>query len=205
MMLHTTSVSFVMASSLFLLLALYFSSVSGETEEAPYIVLKEHKGWEEREFPATKWISTDVISNQVHNSPEQVQAFYRLFDYIDGQNSEAMKIPMTAPVSFRILPGEGTEFNFTMSFYIPSNLQETPPKPLDSTSYIEERPSMKVAAKRFGGIFISDLQYATEAAELYELALAEGLGIADIPLWTAGYDGPNVIINRRNEVWLEIN
>ena len=28
--------------------------------------------------------------------------------------------------------------------------------------------------------------------------------VADVPLWTAGYDGPNVIINRRNEVWLEI-
>ena len=44
-----------------------------------------------------------------------------------------------------------------------------------------------------------------QAAELYELAAAEGLAVSDIPLWTAGYDGPAVIINRRNEVWLEIN
>ena len=207
MMLHTTSVSFVMASSMFLLLALYFNSVVAETEEAPYTVLKEHQGWEEREFPATKWVSIDVFSITVHDSPEQQKAFFQLFNYIDGQNSEGMKIPMTAPVSFRILPGEGPncESNFTLSFYIPSNLQENTPLPLDSAVYIEERAPIKVAAKKFGGFVNSDIEFAIQAAELYELAFAEGLGVADVPLWTAGYSGPNVIINRRNEVWLEIN
>ena len=196
-----------MSSSMFLLLALYICSVAADLEIAPYTVLKEHQGWEEREFPATKWISTEVFSISVHDSEESRAAFYRLFDYIDGQNSEGMKIPMTAPVSRRIIAGEGPncESNFTMSFFIPSNLQENPPLPLDSTVYIEERAAFKVAAKRFGGFPTSDIEFAIQAAELYELAFNEGLELTDVPLWTAGFDGPNVITNRRNEVWLEIN
>ena len=196
-----------MSSSMFLLLALYICSAAADLEIAPYTVLKEHQGWEEREFPATKWISTEVFSISVHDSEESRAAFYRLFDYIDGQNSEGMKIPMTAPVSRRIIAGEGPncESNFTMSFFIPSDLQENPPLPLDSTVYIEERAAFKVAAKRFGGFPTSDIEFAIQAAELYELAFNEGLELTDVPLWTAGFDGPNVITNRRNEVWLEIN
>ena len=196
-----------MSSSMFLLLALYICSAAADLEIAPYTVLKEHQGWEEREFPATKWISTEVFSISVHDSEESRAAFYRLFDYIDGQNSEGMKIPMTAPVSRRIIAGEGPncESNFTMSFFIPSNLQENAPLPLDSTVYIEERAAFKVAAKRFGGFPTSDIEFANQAAELYALAFNEGLELTDVPLWTAGFDGPNVITNRRNEVWLEIN
>ena len=196
-----------MSSSMFFLFSFYIYSAAADLEIAPYTVLKEHQGWEEREFPATKWISTEVFSISVHDSEENTAAFFRLFNYIDGQNSESMKIPMTAPVSRRIIPGEGPncESNFTMSFYIPSNLQENPPLPLDSTVYIEERAAFKVAAKRFGGFPTSDIEFAIQAAELYELAFNEGLELTDVPLWTAVYDGPNVITNRRNEVWLEIN
>ena len=188
-------------------LALYIVSIAADTETAPYTVLTEHAGWEEREFPATKWVSTDVFSISVHDSPEHRDAFYRLFNYIDGQNSEGMKIAMTAPVSNRIIAGEGPncESNFTMSFYIPSDLQENPPLPLDASVYIEERAGFQVVSKRFGGFPNNDIEFTIQAAELYELAVAEGLGVAAVPLWTAGFDGPNVIINRRNEVWLEIN
>ena len=193
-----------MSSSMFLLFSFYIYSAAADLEIAPYTVLKEHQGWEEREFPATKWISTDVFSINVQQSEESRAAFYRLFKYIDGQKSESMKIPMTAPVSLRIIPGEGPncESNFTMSFYIPSDLQENSPLPLDSTVYIEERAAFKVAAKRFGGFPTSDIEFAIQAAELYELAFNEGLELTDVPLWTAVYDGPNVITNRRNEVWL---
>jgi len=189
-----------------LLILLCISSAFAALETAPYTVLKDHESWEEREMPALKWISTDVWDLMPHDGPERSKAFQRLFNYIDGQNSESMKVPMTAPVTFRITPGEGPncESNYTMSFFIPMDLQELTPMPLDETLYIEERPSIRVAAKRFGG-FPNDIQFSVEAAELYELAALEGVEVSDIPLWTAGYDGPAVIINRRNEVWLEMN
>ena len=63
------------------------------------------------------------------------------------------KIPMTAPVSMRILPGEGPncESNYTMSFWIPSDFQEDTPAPSDPLLYIEERPGFEVVAKEFPG------------------------------------------------------
>ena len=83
------------------------------------------------------------------------------------------------------------------------NLQENTPLPTGPDIYIEERPAMNVAAIQFPG-FPGDLDYGMKGAELYEAATGEGLELSSIPLWTANYDGPNIIINRRNEVWLEM-
>ena len=114
-----------------------------------------------------------------------------------------MKIPMTAPVTMRIVHGEGKYYNYTMSFYIPSDLQGSPPAPAEQGVFIEERGEMVVVASRFGG-FPTDITYSSKAGELYDLAMQEGITVKGEPLWTAGYDGPSVIIHRRNEVWLEI-
>ena len=68
-------------------------------------------------------------------------------------NDQEMKIPMTSPVTYRIIPGEGPncEGNYTMSFFIPMDLQENTPNPTDPDIYIEERPAVNVAAIRFPG------------------------------------------------------
>ena len=128
-----------------------------------------------------------------------------MFNYIDGSNDVESKIPMTAPVTMRILPGEGPNCgsNYTMSFWISSDMQVETPQPTDPMVYVEERAEFMVVARRFGG-FPGDLVYSAEAAMLYGLATDEGLDVKDVPLWTGGYSGPGVIINRRNEVWLEI-
>merc|ERR1711892_83865 len=177
--------------------------VSCYTEEAPYEVTKEYDEWEVRKYPATKWISTEARDVMPNDGPEHAKAFYRLFHYIDGSNDVETKIPMT--VTLRIFPGEGPncESNFTMSFYIPSDMQVAPPQPTDELNYVEERPEFTVVARRFGG-FPGDLDFGAEAATLYGLAVEEGLVPKEVPLWTGGYSGPSVIINRRNEVWLEI-
>ena len=128
-----------------------------------------------------------------------------MFNYIDGHNDIETKIPMTAPVTYRIIPGEGPncESNYTMSFFIPSDMQIETPQPTDPMLYIEEREEFMVVARKFGG-FPTDLTFSAEAAMLYDLATEEGLEVRDVPLWTGGYSGPSVIINRRNEVWLEV-
>ena len=193
---------------MFLFALLLVGYAVADLEEAPYTVLKEHEGWEERMYPATKWVSIDATDTDVHNGDVHSQVFYKLFNYIDGGNAEGMKIPMTSPVTYKITPGpEGpnSAMDFTMSFLIPMDLQENPPMPEDDLIYIEERPEMMMAAKRFGGFATHDSQFSEQALELYELAMGDGIELPTVPLWTAGYDGPNVIFNRRNEVMFEMN
>merc|ERR1719264_2384687 len=64
-------------------------------------------------------------------------------------------------------------------------------------------PAMRFLTREFGG-FPDELDWTIQAAELFELATAAGLQPKSEPHWTAGYDGPSVIVNRRNEVWLEL-
>ena len=43
------------------------SYVTGDTEVAPYEVVKAHEGWEERSVPALKWISGDGFDISPHD------------------------------------------------------------------------------------------------------------------------------------------
>ena len=83
-----------------------------------------------------------TFATSIQDSPEHSKAFRKLFNYIDGQNSQGLKIPMTTPVTEKIFLSDSGS-NFTMSFYIPSNLQNNPPLPKDSTVFIEERAANK--------------------------------------------------------------
>jgi len=193
------------AAALFILFLPFLGECLSRTEEAPYTVVADHGTWEERDYPATRWVSTDAHDIVVHEGTEWRSAFFRLFNYIDGTNSENSKIPMTKPVSVRILPGEGPNCgsNFTMSFLVPHELQESAPQPTDPLVWLEDRPAFRLVAQQFPG-FPGELDWSIQAAKLYEVATAEGLKPAAEPLWTAQYDDPHVIVDRRNEVWLEL-
>ena len=54
-------------------------------------------------LPALRWVSTDAHDIVVHEGTEWRAAFFRLFNYIDGTNSENTKIPMTKPVTARYI------------------------------------------------------------------------------------------------------
>ena len=97
-----------------------------------------------------------TFATSVQDSPEHSKAFRKLFNYIDGQNSEGIKIPMTTPVTEKIFLSDAGS-NFTMSFYIPSNLQNNPPLPKDSTIFIEERAANK-AVHRIQLIFMNPVK-----------------------------------------------
>jgi hypothetical protein len=75
--------------------------------------------------------------------------FWKLLNYISGQNDKKIKIPMTAPVSIFIDPGAGPncESTFSMAFFIPAEFQEDTPLPTDPDVSIEEREEIKVYAR----------------------------------------------------------
>eukprot|EP00094_Tigriopus_californicus_P004036 TCALIF_03887-PA protein Name:"Similar to HEBP2 Heme-binding protein 2 (Homo sapiens)" AED:0.01 eAED:0.01 QI:220/0.5/0.66/1/1/1/3/141/181 len=161
--------------------------------------------YEVRDYPARKWVSTYNYAMNIHDGEESSVSFHRLFDYIDGNNMEETKIDMTSPVTIFIKPGAGPncESEFTMSFYIPEIYQEAPISPKSDDVYIEERDEFRIVASQFSGFATSE-DYIKAAATLYEQATADGYNLMADTYYTAGYDGPYTIVNRRNEVWFKV-
>nr|XP_027221723.1 heme-binding protein 2-like isoform X2 [Penaeus vannamei] len=175
-------------------------------ESAPYDLVNSAETYEERVYPAQKWVTTSHLSISHHEATSDVM-FRKLFNYIDGQNDAAMKIDMTAPVTTLVIPGEGPncENNFTMSFYVPAAHQDNPPTPTNPDVYIEERPELHVFSRRFHG-FANDEDWIVNAAQLHDDLVAAGEeGVDFQTYYTVGYDSPFVIIGRNNEVWFMKN
>lgn len=83
--------------------------------------------------------------------------FWKLFNFISGQNERQVTIPMTAPVSVLVEPdgqetdgasaGNAVETTFTMAFYIPAPFDENPPLPIDPSVSIEYRPELRILVR----------------------------------------------------------
>ena len=108
-------------------------------------IVKE-AGYEVREFPARRWVSTDSVADNPHDGPESGETFDLLFQYIAGNNAEGVEIDMTAPVTRLITPSPVPmePKAFTESFYIPAIYQENPVQPIDPLVYIEDRATFQV-------------------------------------------------------------
>ncbi|CAL4156844.1 unnamed protein product [Meganyctiphanes norvegica] len=169
---------------------------------APYDVIKTTESYEERHYPARKWVST--MSYSISYDTCHSEMFNKLFDYIDGQNDQGIKIAMTSPVTTLVQPGAGPncESNFTRSFLIPEDHTAAPPAPTNTDVFIEERPELlSVFVRQFEG-FPNEDDYIREAAALaYDLNSSGEDGVNYDIWYMAGYDGPYTIENRRNEVW----
>ncbi|XP_056422633.1 heme-binding protein 2 [Hyla sarda] len=158
--------------------------------------------YEARQYEATKWVSTEVTSVKDWDSAIST-GFMRLFGYIQGNNEKKEKVEMTAPVTTYIEPGAGPacESTITVSFYIPPEHQENPPKPTESNVFVTERPQMTVYVRTFGG-FTNGAKNQEQILQLSECLRRDGKQFDENNIYTAGYDSPFKLLNRHNEVWL---
>ncbi|XP_063841846.1 heme-binding protein 2-like [Scylla paramamosain] len=170
------------------------------SEIAPYTVVREAQGYEERAYPSAHWVC--------HNTSLQdpgltADSFWPLFGYISGANLNAVSIPMTAPVTVRVQKDNQTgNWNTMMCFYIPEAHQESPPAPYSEDVDVVMRPAMNVFANRKGGNLTTE-EWATFAEE-FKATLTTEEPTADLSTYyIVGYDSPSKATNRRNEVWFQ--
>ncbi|CAL4144095.1 unnamed protein product, partial [Meganyctiphanes norvegica] len=180
-----------------------FITLAAASESAPYDVTNSYETYEERHYPARKWVST--MGFGISWDAVQRAMFDRLFNYIDGQNEMGIKIDMTSPVTTFVQPGDGPDselFNFTMSFLIPEVHISDTPVPSNSEVFIEERPDLpSVLVRQFPG-FAHDVDFIRQAAELASDIQAAGEENINMDTcYLVGYDSPFDIFNRRNEIW----
>ncbi|KAJ7303323.1 hypothetical protein JRQ81_012265 [Phrynocephalus forsythii] len=131
--------------------------------------------------------------------PALVRGFWRLFRYIQGANEKQVKIPMTAPVLARIQGGPGTQ-GIDVYFMLPEAFRGDPPTPTENTVYLESLPPLEAYVRFFGG-WMTDRTRQLQLRYLDEQLAKAGVATQEGFHYTAGFNSPFELTNRRNEVW----
>tara|TARA_R110002073_G_scaffold188642_1_gene347561 strand:- start:1802 stop:2473 length:672 start_codon:yes stop_codon:yes gene_type:complete len=191
-------------------------SVLGKSgvEIAPYRVIKSdnQQKTELRHYERFVLVSTPMYGGMDEGKKG---AFYKLFDYISGKNTERSKIAMTAPV---FLDNTGVEIPITasvfiediaeqstMSFVLPASFTlDTAPLPQDPDVKIHEMSDYTAAVITFSGVLEGD-SIDKHRTHLETWIESKGYKITG-PYKAAGYNPPFTIpALRRNEVLIPIN
>jgi len=185
----------VLLISLFGAAQLYMKASQDKIEQYPYKVIKKFDDFEIRKYEAA--LFSTVRMNTSSYSESSNLGFRQLAGYIFGANEQNQKIAMTSPVAMEL------DSNTKMMFLVPSTYSEEDlPKPNNENIKFERRDSKMMAAIRFGG-------WANDAKiDEYEQKLAQALKLKGIEItgkyMYLGYNPPFEIINRRNEVVVEV-
>lgn len=174
---------------------LYMKSMSGKIEQYPYVVLKEFDDFEVRKYEAA--LFSTVKLNESSYEESSSKGFRQLAGYIFGDNEQGQKIAMTSPVAMEI------DSNTKMMFMVPAQYEESSlPKPTNKNIQFERREAKTMAAVKFGG-WAND-----KKIEEFEKKLTLALERENIKtigkFMYFGYNAPYEILNRRNEVVVEV-
>ena len=185
----------------------YFGS---NVEQAEYIVLKNERDYEVREYKA-RIVAQTTVEGSYDESLNK--GFTIIAGYIFGGNTAQQKIAMTAPVTQQnsekvamtapvLASLEGN--SRVISFVMPSSYTlQTLPVPNDARVILKELPSQKIAVIGFSW-FRSETRVQLMQKTLLESLTRDGVQIVGVPSY-AGYNAPwTPPWMNRNEVLVEI-
>lgn len=184
--------------SILLLIAIiqiYISRSTQQTEQYSYKVLKNYNKFEIRKYDSALFSSVKL--NKKGYKESSSEGFSILAGYIFGNNESNEKIAMTSPVMMEL--GDTTK----MMFMVPKNKNlENLPNPKNSKIVFEKQEEKIFAAIRFDG-WADD-----EKIEKYKSILRDELEKEKIDFVNKflflGYNPPYEVMNRRNEVVIEL-
>jgi len=179
----------------FIAVQLFAMSGQRNIETYPYRVIKKYDGFETRSYEATLFSSVKLPSGTYRNASSK--GFSILAGYIFGGNERKEKIAMTSPVAMSL------EDSMTMMFMVPKKFnKETLPKPNQSEIEFKEEPAKTVAAINFGG-WASDEKIEENKQKLIAALEAERIPHTN-RFYFLGYNAPYEMINRRNDIIVEL-
>jgi hypothetical protein len=169
-----------------------------------YNLIESSDEIEIREYQNTGWVSTEMVGDSAENLTRS--SFYKLFNYISGQNSSKQKISMTVPVLNKIntrTPFSKIDKVATMSFFLTNSSVETFPLPNDSSVSLTNLPSKRYAVIAYSGYSNRNDQEA-HLIKLGNHLVEKGLKFEKEHYFFAGYNSPFKFFGRHNEVWIEL-
>jgi hypothetical protein len=165
-------------------------------EEQPYKIIKTFNDFEIRFYPPA---TLATINSTSKNYKELGNSGFRvLAKYIFGGNKENKNISMTAPVYMNI-----SDTLSSMSFVMPKNYDKNNlPTPNNSNIIIKSTDEIFVAVIKFSG-FASDEKININIEKLKKLLIENKISFYGNFNYL-GYNPPFQIINRRNEIIVNV-
>jgi len=172
-----------------------YTVTRAKTETQKYEVLYTKGKFEIRFYPEAI-LATVEMDGSFDNSRNS--GFRVLAGYIFGGNQENSQIAMTSPVRM-----SGDEKLNRMSFVLPSEMEyEKLPVPNDKRVKLHMSKPMYIASVRFGG-YASESDISKHKEELAEVLKELNLQHSS-QFEYLGYNAPFEMVNRRNEVQVEL-
>ena len=132
-------------------------------------------------------------------------AFFRLFQYISGENEGHVIIPMTVPVITKVFLDEQYQpTSASMSFYLGQDYQDSPPAPANPLVGVEMWDDIVIYERAIGGRGMpSEDRWTAEFTKLYDaLVLADITPETRLAI-TAGYTRPGYGQQRYEAIYIE--
>ena len=167
------------------------------TQQQPYKVLAQHKGFELREYPAGIQIETTVGGDFINAGS---LGFRPLVQFISGNNKASQSIAMTAPV----IQESASTSKHMVRFVLPEQMKpDDVPDAMDPRVKVIQVPKHLAAAKRFSGSWNQD-KFDLEGKKLVSELLSSGLETVG-SLYFARFDPPwKPGFLKRNEVLIRV-
>jgi hypothetical protein len=172
------------------------SFTSKDIETPDYKVLKTIDEVELRLYPKMIVAKTSLSDKSFENQGSN--GFRTIANYIFGGNEKNQKIAMTAPVVMEMSDSA------TMYFVMPKQYKkEDLPNPSSKNVRITEESSKTLAVISYGG-FSSDKKIQKHQKELMKVLMKNNIKTKGAYMYM-GYNAPWDVINRRNEVAIEVD
>lgn len=168
---------------------------TNEIESLKYEVVKSYSDFEIRKYEASNFCMVDLPGQSYSGSSSS--GFRILANYIFGGNERQQQIAMTSPVAMNM------DKSVEMMFMVPSEYElDELPKPNNNAVQFHTEPEKVVAVRRFGG-WASDEVIQEEVARLKQSLEEQNIRFKNRVTYF-GYNPPYQLVNRRNEVVLEV-
>ena len=190
-----TIISFVICIIVLILAQVYSIMSTTRTEQHKYQVLKSYGNVEIRKYEPAIFSSVMLGKNSYREISGK--GFGILAGYIFGGNEKKENISMTSPVTMEL--GDSTK----MKFMVPKGYtMNSLPEPNDKRIVFEQQNEKIIAAIQFDGWADNDkIEYYTE--QLKSSLAKEHISHTN-KFSYLGYNPPYEVINRRNEIIVEL-
>ncbi len=168
---------------------------ASDTGSIPYETIEVFNEFEVRQYPELALASTQLDKNSYDENSRI--GFRRIASYIFGGNSNKTQIAMTSPVQMEM--GRNSKMSFIMP---PSMRFEDLPRPNNEQINLTVQPPKTVAVISFSG-WASDDILEEKYLELKAALIKKEIGFQE-GYFFLGYNPPYQLLNRKNEVIIEL-